>query len=447
LKKPLFLLVISLAASLIDLSCGATPSSSSQTSGIKYRAFISNNVSAGSASAGLYIVDAQNDIRGNVAPITAGAAPGMMVVTPNRAQTLVFSGTGTASSDNTLYIINNASEKSAGSATLNGMTESFIVSPDSSTVYVAVPTAQVVGQDPGVVQVITLGSGFSGQVPVPAVHYLSMNHSGTRILGFSDNLDSITVITPSLIQTGGATATVCCFNRPVMAFFSSDDTTAYIVNCGPECGGSSQASIQTLDLTTNTAGATPVNVPAASIGLLDGSTLYLAGTPYSVGGGGPSSPCLPAGTTQAQYCGALTIFDLNTMLPTNTAPIPITDGYHNRIALAANGQLFIGARTCTEIVPPVPTPPGAEIRGCLSIYNTLSSAVGSVPAGGVVIPPETGDVTGIQPIATRNVVYVIQGQNVQGGSLYIYSTATDALQPNQITNLVGGFVDVKTVDF
>jgi hypothetical protein len=180
--------------------------------------------------------------------------------------------------------------------------------------------------------------------------------------------------------------------------------------------------------------------------LLDGSTLYLAGTPYSVGGGGPSLPC-PAGTTQAQFCGALTIFDLNTMLPTNTAPIVITDGYHNRIALAANGQLFIGARTCTEIIPPVPTPPGAEIRGCLSIYNTLSSAVGSVPAGGVIIPPETGDVTGIQPIATRNVVYVIQGQNVQGGSLYIYSTAIDALQPNQIINLVGGFVDVKTVDF
>jgi hypothetical protein len=73
--------------------------------------------------------------------------------------------------------------------------------------------------------------------------------------------------------------------------------------------------------------------------------------------------------------------------------------------------------------------------------------VGSVPAGGVIIPPETGDVTGIQPIATRNVVYVIQGQNVQGGSLYIYSTAIDALQPNQIINLVGGFVDVKTVDF
>jgi hypothetical protein len=52
-------------------------------------------------------------------------------------------------------------------------------------------------------------------------------------------------------------------------------------------------------------------------------------------------------------------------------------------------------------------------------------------------------VTGIQPIAKRAVVYV-----VQGGSLGIYNTATAALQTTiQIVNLVGQFYDVKTVDF
>jgi hypothetical protein len=138
------------------------------------------------------------------------------------------------------------------------------------------------------------------------------------------------------------------------------------------------------------------------------------------------------------------------MSVTNTTPIVITDGYHNRIALGANGQLFIGARTCTEIVPPIPPPTGAEVRGCLSIYNSLGSAVGSVPAGGVLIPPMNGDATGIQPIATRQVVYVIQG-----GSLRIYDAMNDALydnpndsnNPGEISNLVGQFIDVKTVDF
>jgi hypothetical protein len=175
--------------------------------------------------------------------------------------------------------------------------------------------------------------------------------------------------------------------------------------------------------------------------------MYLAGTPYS--GGVPSQPCTGQ-QTAATTCGLLTIFDLNSMTVTNSAPIVITDGYHNRIAMAADGQLFIGARTCTEIIPPQPPPPGAEIRGCLSIYNTQSVAVGSIQPGQVTIPPETGDVTGIQPIATREVVYLIQGQNVQGGTLYIYDTTTDAVdttEEQRLNNLVGSFVDVKTVDF
>jgi hypothetical protein len=36
---------------------------------------------------------------------------------------------------------------------------------------------------------------------------------------------------------------------------------------------------------------------------------------------------------------------------------------------------------------------------------------------------------------------------VQGGSLDIYDATTDALQETQITNIVGQFIDVKTVDF
>ena len=381
----------------------------------------------------------------------------MMVVTPNRALTLVFSGNGLPSSDNSFNVINNASEANAGHLSLPGMTESFVVSPDSANAYIAVPTAQVVGQSPGLVDVVSLNAGaFAGQVDVPAVHYLSINNSGSRILGFSDDSDSVAVITPTLIGIGNAVSYIGgpgIFDRPVAAFFSSDDSTAYVVSCGAECGGT-QASVQQYNLVTNTLVASvPACAPvpgalpqcAGSIALVNGSTMYLAGTPH-LAGGGPSLPC-PAGTTQAQFCGQLTIIDLSHMAVVNAAEIYLTDGYHNRIALAANGQLFIGARTCTEIVPPDPPPAGAEVRGCLSIYNTLTTPVGSVPAGGVVIPPANGDATGIQPIATRNVVYVIQGQNVQGGSLYIYSTATDALQVNQITNLVGSFVDVKTIDF
>ncbi len=439
-----FSLLLVIAASL---SCGYTsPGGSGQTSGLKYRAFISDNVSAGTSAAGIYIVDAQNDIHPTLAPIAAGNTPGMMVVTPNRNQTLVFSGTGDQFSDNVFSLINNASESNAAHVTLPGFTESFVVSPDSSTAYVAVPTAPVVGQSPGNIKVLALNSfTFTGEIDIPSVRYLSMSNSGNRILAFSTDSDSVAVVTPSNLGTNQPVVTyVAGFDRPVQAYFSSDDSTAYIVNCGAECGGV-QAGVQQLNMTTNTPGTPagacttdPTPQCAGSVALVIGSTMYLAGTPYI--SGNPSFTCTgQAGETL--NCGMLTIFDLGTMSVVTTG-IAITDGYHNRIAMAANGQLFIGARTCTEIIPTQPPPPGAEVRGCLSIYNSLTTAVGSIPPGGVVFPPANGDATGIQPIATRTVVYVIQG-----GSLGIYDTATDALQSLQIKNLIGNFIDVKTVDF
>lgn len=418
LKRALILLVSVLPASLVLLSCGTSPSSSSKTSGLKDRAFLSQNVSAGTVSAGVYIVDDQNDVHPGLSPIAAGATPGMMVVTPNRTLTLVFSA-----AENQLTVIGNASEADAGHVTLPGFTESFVVSPDSQTAYIAVPTASVVGQSPGVVKVLSLSSGaFTAELDIPAVRFLSMGNTGNRVLAFSDNSNSAAAITPSNIGTGNpVVAIVGGFDRPVAAFFSNNDNTAYVVNCGPECGGT-QASVQQIDLTTNTLVGAAVNVDAASVALVDGTTMYLAGT--------PAGQSCTGQTTAASTCGLLTVLDLTSMTVTKSG-IVITDGYHNRIALTPDGQLFVGAHTCTEIVA---ANQGDEVRGCLSIYNTQTDAV--------VIPPANGDATGIQPIARRAVVYV-----VQGGALGIYDTPTDKLQTTQILTLIGQFVDVKTVDF
>lgn len=460
MKKIPILLLFVLPASFICLSCGGSSPSATRTSGLPYRAFISNSVSSGASSAGVYVVNALSDVRPAVAPIAAGNNPGMMVLTPNLGLTLVFSGIGTQASDNQFTVINNASESAVGHVSLPGLTESFVVAPDSSTAYVAIPTASVVGQQPGLVEAISLNNGaFIGEVDIPSVHYLSIDNTGDRIFGFSDNSNSIAVITPSDIGIPGKNPVsyICCFDSPVWALFSPDDTTAYVLNCGPECGGT-QASIQKVDLTLTQclpSGVCPaVSVPAATVAMLSGSTLYLAGTPYT--GGVTSQPCTGQ-TTQATTCGLITQFDLNTMSVVG-APIIITDGYHTRMAMGANGQLFIGARTCTEIVPPIPAPAGAETRGCLAVYNTLTTAVGSVPPGGILIPPANGDVTGLQPIGKRAdnpdiaqaVIYV-----VQGGSLDIYDLTIDVLEynpnnpnnPGEIPNLVGQFIDVKIVDF
>jgi hypothetical protein len=199
------------------------------------------------------------------------------------------------------------------------------------------------------------------------------------------------------------------------------------LNCGPECGGG-QASVTPLDMNSNVPG-TPIPLSngtvtgGATIALLNGTTLYVAGTP-------PGLACDSG--TQAQTCGALTTVDVGTMTVSNTSTIKISDGFHNRMELAANGQLFLGARACTNINIPPSTGSEGEVRGCLSIFDTASSHVH--------VPPVNGDVTGLRPIRTRNVVYV-----VQDGELKIYDTMTDELQSKQV-DILGQAVDVKVVD-
>ena len=147
--------------------------------------------------------------------------------------------------------------------------------------------------------------------------------------------------------------------------------------------------------------------------------MYVAGTP-------PGTPC--GSGTAATTCGTLSIVDVASM--TSSAPVIITDGYHDRMDISTNGQLFVGSTTCTNVTT------SSETRGCLAIYNTTKP--------GVVFPPDNGDVTGVQAIPSRNVFYVCEG-----GNFRIYDTTTDKLliPPNGQTMIAifGQSVDVKFV--
>jgi hypothetical protein len=100
--------------------------------------------------------------------------------------------------------------------------------------------------------------------------------------------------------------------------------------------------------------------------------------------------------------------------------------------LTGDGQLYIGANHCTNINNPASGGSPGEVRGCLSIFNTTD--------GTVTMPPDNGDVTGIQSIVSRKVVYVVEGNQVR-----VYSTTTNTLQTTQV-DIVGPAVDVKLVD-
>jgi hypothetical protein len=96
------------------------------------------------------------------------------------------------------------------------------------------------------------------------------------------------------------------------------------------------------------------------------------------------------------------------------------------MALASNNRLFVGARTCNNVT-----------TGCLSIVN--------ISGGTAVVDTPKGDVTGIQAIADRNVVYV-----AEGGEFRMYDTSKDAEVPSFTSgtniDIVGKAFDVKAID-
>jgi hypothetical protein len=340
---------------------------------------------------------------------------------------MVFSASG-----NSVVVIDNTSEAIAQTTvgtvatavpTINlpGATESMVFGNDNATGYAAVPTAPVTGQNPGAVEVLNLQNGtVEASIPVPGAHFIVLSPDGNHLLVFSDNSDTVTVIANILVGTNSDPRSyITGFDHPVGAVFS-DDTTGYVLNCGPQCGGIA-AGVSILDGVLPDPGTTiafsgkTIPVSGATTGLLSGSTLYVAGTP-------PGTAC--GYGTAATTCGKLSVIDTGSRNVTGSAII--TDGRHNRMGISQNGQLFIGAHDCTNVNI------SSEVRGCLSIFNSNNSSV--------VIPPQNGDVTGIQPIRGRNAAYVAQNRG-----LNIYDTTTDQLQIIQI-DIVGDAVDVKLVN-
>jgi hypothetical protein len=425
-----------------------------------FRAFVSNPLypnAVGGGSAALQVMDATRDLL-SVSVIglssigNSMSSAGMMVVSPKKDRTLVYSPP-----DNKLGVVSNSGESLSSTISLSGSTESFLFA-DNNTVFVAVPNAAIAGVAAGAVLRIDVSSGTTtATLPIPAAHYLAAGPNSNQILVFSDNSDSATLITPSLIDVSlgsnmlpcsSTQAAVCTipsvFDRPVGAVFNTSGTTAYVMNCGPQCGGVGAGPCLTFSLCTSVAVVdmtqsppvvvNTVSVPAGTVGLLKGNSLYVAGTPKLA----PDNDCSGATpATAATTCGRLSVINIGTL---SAASVTITDGYHDRLQMSFNNQLFVGSRNCTNINQPLIPNTGTEIRGCLTIVDATS---GGVAQSAVIVPPDQGDVTGIEPITNRNVVYVCEG-----GRLRIYDTTTDKLETNpQQPNVIGQAVDVKQVDF
>ena len=388
------LLSIGLAASaLLALSsCGnySNPTATGATSSNPVSAFKTRIFLLNSFFGTIVIMNGDNDqVWGT--PISVGNGANLIAESLDGTTTLVASP-----STNTVSNITNSTETVTTTVALPSFTESFSVLADNKTGIAAVRNAPVTGKSSGAVLLLDLAnSNISASIPVPLVRYLSLNKARTKVLAFAENSDSVWVI-----DTSAKTATaVPGFDRPVAAVFNSDDSTAYILNCGPECGGTT-ASVTRFDTSNNSLGAN-IPVSAATVGLIDSGKLYVAGT--------------------ASNLGQLDVIDTTSNTRTQSG-IAISNGYHKNMVMASGSNLYIGSQNCTN-----------QTTGCLSIYTVGGSTA--------LQSPTLGSVYGLQPLPSRNLVYVSIG-----GELSIYDTTTNAPRPSNQFDVVGFAGDVKQIN-
>jgi hypothetical protein len=400
--------------------CGGGNSSTTPTSGLEERAFVAVNLTS---TGSILIVDASKDqLSASSIPIQGAGLfssppPTIMIAGPNSTTIEYNSG------DNNLNIIDNIKETqvakigsidctvSNGSGCqiqFAGPVDSLAASSDGKFIYAAL------GSNSEVSIVDLTGSSIAAPKNIPAVpgncqnsvdltkstclpgaRRIILSHNNAKLLVFNESLMQFEIVNTS----DSTVQTVTGLDHPIYGVFSSDDSKAYILNCGAECGGT-QASVVTVDM-SSLAVSQPVNVDAASIGISDTNNLYVAG----------SNPATPG-------AGSVTVLPLSSL--TTGKQVKIGDGFHQVISLF-QGKVIVGARTCTT--------------GCLSIVDPN--------AGTAVIDTQKGDVTAIAPITPRKVFYA-----AEGGELRIYDATTgqeELLNTAPMIDVVGKVTSVLYV--
>ncbi|MBZ5490835.1 MAG: hypothetical protein LAO76_07875 [Acidobacteriia bacterium] len=406
----LHFLVASLALALAG--CGSSTSNNTpKPTGLKKRVLLSNT-----AAGTVTVLDAQKDVfsskvLGVTSPTKMLTAGGTTIIMDSVASEIT--------------VIDNPTEAVTFAAPIGDQPFDIAISPDGKNAWAAM-------RNFGFVQSVDTTTGVARPVlRIGNARRLVMSPKGTKLLVFPDPQGQIAPNTHTFFVVDTATSAVQVvtdavnLDQPVNAVFNGSETQAFILNCGTECGGTN-ASVTFADFTNPTATFAPVlpiSVPGATVGLINGTNLYVAGTPLQ-------TPPVPG--CQFSRCGVLSV--INTSALAVGTSIPITDGDHEKIAFA-NNRVYVGASGCTV----EPGTAANTVRGCLSIFNTSSSAA--------VFPTESAfrqnfDVTGLQPISGRSIIYV-----VQGAELDIYDTNTDTLAPG-VTQLdvVGKAFDVVQID-
>jgi hypothetical protein len=425
------------------------------------------SVTANGSSGNLQIVDALRDIRSNVEnTIPAFSISGYSSGNP----TTIFNfpaetkGYVYSTSDGSFIGINYSTEAATGSAaSFPAVSNSVAIPPAATHVYSAEETV-------GLLVVVDNLTGRTFDLTLPNAFKVFVNTGDTVALAMVRNSNTIYRVFKlnenqyqSASQAVAATGSVDCepitqpvycvvpvggtYDEPSNVYFSLDGTTAYVMNCGPECGGKT-ASITLLQqgpLNQNVipSSATIVspmitNVPipgGVTQALSDGTTLYIAGQQLQSDG---------------LFEGFLTT--MNQATNTVTGTYAISDGTHSKMLFADNNTLWIGSQYCAT---------GERAKLGLN-YNCLTM----VTLGGTTLTPQIvpnvtpgsatavvpypnengnqyyyGSLTGLCWVQTFNKVYT-----AYGGQVHVFSTVDGSEINNQFVTVQGTALDVAYMD-
>ncbi|HEV2133087.1 MAG TPA: hypothetical protein VGR47_02385 [Terracidiphilus sp.] len=481
-KRSLWISAIAaLAAAAVLAGCGKTTYFAGRNlppSGLLYRVLIAVQNPGVLSKGTLEIVDGYYDIRygytGQPASFSlsgfGGALPISIQNMPEEQEGAVY-GAG----DGSYTLANYSTERTTGTISgLNGPSSSIFISRNGEWVFAA-------SQQAHVLTVVNHATGASVPLSLPGIYRVSVNPGGSVALAFVQNSDFVyyprqltaaqtqaysggpstwpkaavdcepqNAPTWCLLQaqspdhldaTGNYYGTPLAFDRPQKAVFSTDGSTAYIVNCGPECGGTNASvsllpvapMIFTLGLpsgqlptnsaldapcpSTGSATACTISIPGgATNALVDSSTMYVVGQEK-----------MPDGF----WGGHLTVVNLANDTP--AAPVSISDGTPgtpSRMVEGDDNTLWIGMIQCTE---------GERYNnnqpyGCLTMYNTSTQKV-------ALLEPYAGDATGVTAVTGLHKVYA-----AEGGQVYIYSTSDGKALDNQYVTVTGTAWDVAFMD-
>jgi hypothetical protein len=463
-----------LAAAVALAGCGTTTYFAGRTlppSKLTNRVLIAIQNASAATRGALSFVDAYYDIRsgydGSPGSFSiSGFSGGLPVSIQNMPEQQL--GAVYGSGDGSFTIINYAKESTKQTQSgLNGASSSIFITRDGNYTFAASQQSRVL---------TILDQTVSGSIPLslPGVYRVSVNPGGSVALVFVQNSNNVYYprklsAAQSTNYSGGYTtwpkAAVDCeplnlptwclfqaqspdhvdatgnyygaaltFDRPIKAVFSADGGTAYVLNCGPECGGST-ASITTLPIapmifllgqqsgtlpTTAQLANSNLHIPGgASNALVDTSTMYVVG----------QQPQLVQG--QTLFTGNLTVVNLSTYTAGN--PISISDGNPgatSRMIEADDNTLWIAMSKCNLGVRAAT----GEAYGCLTMFNTSSNTV-------TLIEPYIGDATGIAAVTGLHKIYT-----AEGGQVYIFSTTDGSSINNQFVTVTGTAYDVAYMD-